>query len=213
MAKNNSAKAAKVIKMNPNVTANEVSETVQNDPTKIVGVVTRKVKNPFDGTMIERKANFELPAAYGDDPNVIMAIVGQKWEEIIFWFNHGRKVAARQQLNQMLAFDLGSDELNDLYDSFNDAMDSLLTKDATPEKRKRIKDFILSEDKFAILKIALDDVQEKGIDELNVKFGSPDATGKVAEGETELKKPSGKKGAPRKVKPGETVSEDEETES
>lgn len=193
MAKNSKLKEKK--KMNPNV----AEQNVPVDPSKITGMVKRKVKNPFDGTMIVREGSYELPAAYGDDIATALALVGNKESEVIFWFNQGRKNQARLQVQQALDFDLGSDDLNELYDSFNDAMDSLLTKDATKEKRERIQNFILSEDKFQILKIALDDLKEKGIGGINMVFGSPDAEGKINEGEVELKKPSGIRGRRKKV--------------
>lgn len=191
-------------KMNPN----SVEQNVPVDPSKITGVVKRKVKNPFDGTMIVREGSYELPAAHGDDIATALALVGNKESEVIFWFNQGRKNQARLQVQQALDFDLGSDDLNELYDSFNDAMDSLLTKDATKEKRERIQNFILSEDKFQILKIALDDLKEKGIGGISMVFGSPDADGKVSEGEIELKKPTGVRGRRKKVSEDETETEE-----
>ena len=195
MAKNSTtAKQSKgKAKMSPSVT-----ETV-TDPTLIKGVVKRKVKNPFDGTMIVREGTYELPAAHGDDLATALTLVGNKESEVIFWFNQGRKNQARLQVQQALDFDLGSDDLNELFDSFNDAMDSLLTKDASKEKRERIQNFILSEDKFQILKIALDDLKEKGIGGINMVFGSPDSENKIPEGETELKKPTGIRGRRKKV--------------
>lgn len=196
MAKN-TAKDKK--KMNPNVS----TEMTPVDPTKITGKVTKKVKNPFTGKTITREGVYELPAAHGDITSAF-ALVGNREDEVLFWFNQGRKNQARLQVNQALDFDLGSDELNELFDSFTDAMDALLPKDADEKKRKRVKDFILSEEKFEPLVSALESLEKSGLESVNILFGSPDADGKVSDGETELKKPTGVRGRRKKVSDDET---------
>lgn len=201
------AKAAKGKKMNPNVS----TETTPVDPSKITKTVTKKVKNPFTGKTITREGIFELPAAHGDIASAY-ALCGNREDEVIFWFNQGRLNQARLQMNQALDFDLGSDTLNELFDSFQDAMDALLPKEADEKKRKRVKDFILSEEKFQPLVSALETLEKSGLESIAVTFGSPDANGKINEGETELKKPTGVRGRRKKVSDSDTEVEVEETE-
>lgn len=188
-------------KMNPNVVEN-------TDPSKFLNTVKSKVKNPFTGKTIVREGMYELPIAHGDIATAY-AICGNREDEVIFWFNHGRKTQARLQANQALDFDLGSDELNELFDSFTEAMESILPKDADEAKRKRVKDFILSEDKFQPLVSALETLEKSGLETVTLVFGSPDADGKIKDGETELKKPTGVRGRRKKVSEDEAETTDE----
>jgi len=111
-------------------------------------------------------------------------ITGGKVEDLLFWFNYGRKVAARAQVNAALGFDLGDEKLNDLFKSFQNAMSNMVTDKTTPEKREKIKNFILDEDKFEPLRSHLADWKPEGV---TVDFSS-----------VEIKKPSGQKGRPKK---------------
>ena len=211
----NSTKAAnsrKEKKMSP------VTEVKNVDPTKISGPVKRKVENPFTGEEITRIGTYTLDAA--TDLDSALAIVGQKESEVIFWFNYGRKLQAKAQMFNSLGFDLGSDELNELFGSFKRAMSGMLDalpKDATKEqkdklaaKRERIQKFILSEEKFEPIREKLTELEKAGLESISIKFGNPDADGKVPDGEMALNKPSGKRGRKAKVDPNAPANADDD---
>lgn len=203
---------------------------VMIDPSKISGTVKRKVENPFTGEDITREGKFSMDAA--QDMDSALAICGQKESEVIFWFNLGRKLQAKSQMFNSLGFDLGSDDLNDLFGAFKRAMAGMLPvlpKDATKEmkeklneKRARIQKFILEEEKFEPIREKLTELETAGLESITIKFGNPDAEGKVPDGEMALNKPSGKRGRKAKVDPNapdtpvdsdSDDSEEDETES
>lgn len=190
------------------------------DPSRITGTVSKKVDNPFTGDEIVRKGIYDLQAAQ----NIEQAyeLVGQDEKEVLFWFNHGRRTQAKQQMLGLLDFDLGDEKLNDLFKSFRNAMNNIVTKDTSAERREAIQKFILSEDKFEPIREKLDAMKAQGIEDVKIQFASPtipveDENGnpvivngkvqvKVAENEIELRKPTGKKGRAKKVDPNAPVT-------
>ena len=166
-----------------------VSESLK-DPV-YVGKVTRGgVKNPITGEEITREAEYSLPIIQNLDE--AHAILGTE-QELLYWVNYGRKVAARAQVFAALGgLDLGDPQITDLYKSFTAAMDQL-GKDMEPERLKMIRDMVLSEKKYAPLKKSMDEFSPE---KLVVDFA-----------QTEIKKSSGKRGAPKKnVEPESTES-------
>jgi len=184
-------------KMNPNVqsTIPEVK-----DPSRITGAVSKKVDNPFTGDEIVRKGIYDLQAALKIED--AYALVGGNESEVLFWFNHGRRTQAKQQMLGLLDFDLGDEKLNDLFKSFRSAMNNIVTKDTSAERREAIQKFILSEDKFEPIREKLDAMKAQGIEDVKVTFSTvnPD------ENEVELRKPTGKKGRQKKVDPNAPVT-------
>jgi len=163
-----------------------VSPAVEVESGIYSGKVSTKVIHPVDQVEVKVTGDFKLPLA--SDLNEALTMVGGNDSDVVFWFNYGRKMQARIQVGQSLGMDLGSDELNELLKSFNTAMGSFGTNLSDARKNK-IKDFILSEEKFAPLRDLMDTwtPEHKSVD-----FSS-----------VELKKPSGKRGPKSK-------SEDEE---
>lgn len=207
-------------------TSNVVPVEVIKDPSKLTGPVSKNVDNPFTGEEIKRKGTYELEAAQTIEQ--AYSLVGQNEKDVLFWFNHGRRVQAKQQMLSYLDFDLGDEKLNDLFKSFRSAMNNIVTKDTPVKRREAVQEFILSEDKFEPIREKLAEMKASGIEDVKVKFASAtlpieDENGKVtgfkvAEGETLLRKPTGKKGRrkltadPNATVTPETSDEDEDGE-
>lgn len=166
--------------MNPQQTDNQATDTPEVVTSPLVGKISSAVENPFTGKKQKMTGHYSLPLALNMDD--LASLTKGNQDDVLFWFNHGRKMAARAQVAAKLDFDLGNDDLNDLYRSFKNALNNMVD-DKTPEpKRKRVIDFILGEDKFADLKTAMDSWKPEDI---TIDFSS-----------TELRKPSGKRGRP-----------------
>lgn len=166
------------------------------------GKVKKNVKDPFGTDPIERVGKFSLPLATSLPEALEM--VKNSAEDVVFWFNHGRKLQARVYATSKLDFDLGSKEMNDLFDQYNQALESMQSKDDTKERQEQIKQFVLSIPKFKELSAKLDEVRAGGgLREVDINFA-----------ETELIKPSGIRGRRKATTAtGETVeveTEDEE---
>src|SRR5436305_5751921 len=80
--------------MNPQVTETENTSTNERVYTK---TVKSKVENPITGKKIEAEGTFTLPLAVTLDD--MLAMEKQKESEVAFWYNYGRQVAARSQVN------------------------------------------------------------------------------------------------------------------
>ena len=173
--------------MNPNVDETELispevegeSETANN----YSGKGNKKVTDPF-GKQVVRQGTFSLPLAQNFDE--AMQLSKGSEDDLIFWYNHGRKLQARMQLNASLDLDLGSKQLNDDYKSFENAMEQIgVTKDTPEEERKQVREFILKQPKFAGIRAKWDEIENKGFGPVHLDFS-----------DVELKKPSGKRGRP-----------------
>lgn len=167
--------------MNPNAVVENEVENDEQESGILVKSLKKSIEDPFSGKKIVAEGEYSLPLASSlEDAEKLVA---GNVEDLLFWFNFGRKTAARAQVAAMLSgFDSGDEKINDLYKSFTSAMNSILGEKATPEKRELTKQFILSQDQFSPLKSALE----------NWKPGSVS----VDFSQVELKKPSGKKGRP-----------------
>lgn len=177
--------------MNP-VQSQEVKNEVAGT---YAGKVSTTVVDPFTGKKLKAIGEYSLPQA--TDSESLDSLSKGDISEVIFWYNFGRKVAARAQVAAKLGFDLGSPELNDLFSSFMGAMDQLVGKDGTQEQRDAFKGFVLAQAKFKPLAEALENYTPGSV---NVDFATE-----------ELKKPSGKKGRP--AASGNNTSADSEDES
>ena len=154
-----------------------VSPAVETESGIYSGKVSTKVIHPVDQKEIKVTGDFKLPLA--TNLNEALEMVGSNDQDVVFWFNYGRKNAARIAVAQSLGMDLGSDEMNDLLKSFTTAMGSF--GDNLSEARKtKIKEFILSEEKFAPLR---DIMGNWSPDHKSVDFSV-----------VELKRPSSKRG-------------------
>ena len=152
-----------------------------------LGKVTTKTKHPITQEDLKVTGDFKLPMATSGSEALNM--VGGSEDDLVFWFNFGRKVAARTVVTQSLGLDFGTEELNDLVKSFSAAMSAMSSDGMSEERKKKIKDFILSEDKFAPIREVLSGWTP---DHKSVDFSV-----------VELKKPSGKRGPKGKDDDGE----------
>ena len=187
MNKPKNGKGKKV--MNPNVDENDL---IQNPAEDSEGIETannysgggnKKVTDPF-GKEIKRKGTFSLPLAQNFDE--AMQLSKGSEDDLIFWYNHGRKLQARIQLNSSLDVDLGSKQLNDDYKSFENAMEQIgVTKDTPKEERDEIQAWVLKQKKFEGIRAKWSEIQQNGFGPVHLDFS-----------EVELKKPSGKRGRP-----------------
>lgn len=143
---------------------------VVNPVTEVKKTVKRTVEHPFSGKEIERTANYTLPLA--TDLNSASSIAGGKEEELVFWFNYGRRIAAHNQAIASLAFDMGSDELNQLKSSLDNAMKNLVGKDTSDDDKKRYRDFFLSEKKFAPLRDKLNQIEAEGFGDKDIDYST-----------------------------------------
>lgn len=132
---------------------NEASETSGGT---YKGKGNKKVLNPFSGKEEVRNGEFSLPLIRDEEhakelvPNA---------EDRVFWMNAGRKAQARIQMYSLFDNLFDNDKLNDDYESFVLAYNQVVT-DKTPEDRKqKVRDFILGEEKFVELKAKLDEIQ------------------------------------------------------
>lgn len=155
------------------------------------GKVSTKVTNPFTRKEVKVTADFKLPQAKSGEQALNM--VNGSEDDLVFWFNMGRRLVARQIVGQSLGFDLGSDDLNNLYKSFDSAMASMYSEGMSEERVKKIRDFILGEEKFAPLR---DKLTSWTPEHQTFDFS-----------QIELKKPSGKRG-PK----GKSTSESEDSD-
>ena len=148
------------------------------------GKVKKNVKDPFGTDPIERVGKFSLPLA--TNLPEALEMVKNSADDVVFWFNHGRKLQARMQLNASLDLDLGSKQLNDDYKSFENAMEQIgVTKDTPKEEREQVQAFILKQPKFEGIRAKWAEIQQNGFGPVHLDFS-----------EVELKKPSGKRGRP-----------------
>jgi len=228
--KSNGKKEKKVmgtVTVNPTPKLAEVktdeAKAAQLDPNKFVGRVSKKEDNPFTGTKIVYEGEYALDlASKFEDPekgyDAALAMCGGNLKDLLFWFDHGRKTQARTQATLDLGLEFTSDkedeeenkkevdELDNLYRAFSNALDNMVTKDTPKEKRKRVIDFILGEDKFEPIRNKLNNIQDP-----EPKFTSFGAN--ESKGEVKLKKPSGIKGRQKTVKTDESGTVVAETET
>jgi len=176
-------------KMNPNIDENDLIQNPAEDSEGIEtannysGKGNKKVTDPF-GKQVVRQGTFSLPLA--TDSSDAYQLCGGSEEDVVFWFNHGRKLQARMQLNASLDLDLGSKQLNDDYKSFENAMEQIgVTKDTPKEEREQVQAFILKQPKFEGIRAKWAEIQQNGFGPVHLDFS-----------EVELKKPSGKRGRP-----------------
>jgi len=164
------------------------------------GKVKKNVKDPFGTDPIERVGKFSLPLA--TNLPEALEMVKNSADDVVFWFNHGRKQQARVYATSKLDFDLGSKEMNDLFDQYNQALESMQSKDDTKERQEQIKMFVLSIPKFKDLSAKLDEVRAGGgLKEVDIDFS-----------QTELVKPSGIRGRRKATATGEAEIETEDEE-
>lgn len=186
----------------------------QLDPTLYVGKTSKKEDNFFKkGEKIVFVGEYAVPLAYkpGDDPhsalNRATAMVNGKLEDVLFWFDYGRKVAARTQATLGLGLEFTSDkedekeaedeieQLEDLARSFKNAMSNMITESTSEERKNAIMNFILSEEKFAPIRDKMEVIKNPAPKFFD--FGSE-----------KLKKPTGVRGR-RKADPAESEAETE----
>ena len=167
-----------------NVSLKETEENQDQETSSLyTGKVSTKVTNPFNGKEVKVTGDFKLPLATSMEEALHM--VGDIDDDVVFWFNLGRKAAARAAVSAKLGIDLGSDEKNELLKSFTAAMDSMSSDNMSPERKKRIQDFILSEEKFQPIR---EEVQNWTPEHQSIDFAV-----------VELKKPDSKRGPKAKV--------------
>lgn len=141
------------------------------------GKVSTKVTNPVTGEEVKVTGDFILPLAKtGEDA---LNMVQGKDEDLVFWFNLGRKLIARSIVSRSLGLDFGTEEKNDLFKSF-DAAISAVRKGMSEARIKALQDFILSEEKYAPIREPL------------LKWTPDHKTFDFSK--IELEKPSGKRG-------------------
>ena len=165
--------------VNPAVAESEDQETAN----LYTGKVSTKVINPFNGKEQKVTGDFKLPLATSGEEALNM-VAGSE-SDLVFWYNLGRKAAARAAVQAKLGIDLGSDEKNELLKSFTAAMDSMSSEGMSAERKKRIQDFILSEEKFEPIR---EDVTNWTPEHQSIDFAV-----------VELKKPDSKRGPKAKA--------------
>lgn len=139
--------------MNPtNVAEQEVDQ--EKDEASSLPENTFKVSRTIKEGGEERKAEgtYHLPLAKNF---VEMQNISANEDEAVYWFNFGRKSAARQQVFMALANPYADDKINELNKAFNEAVDQMLAGSNDPVKKKRYTDYILGEEQFAPLVAAM----------------------------------------------------------
>lgn len=173
------------------------SVTPKEVPTESASVYkgkgSAKVTNPISGEEIKVTGDFILPLAQNADDALNM--VGSKEEDLVFWFNFGRKAAARQVVAKSLGMDFGTEEKNDLFKSF-DAAISAVRKGMSEARIKALQDFILSEEKYAPIR---EDLMNWTPDHKTFDFSK-----------IELEKPDSKRGPKFKSKTNESEDDSDE---
>lgn len=169
----------------------------KSEPGIYRGRTKTDVVDPFSKDSkekIEREGYYEIPIATNlDQAN---SIVKGNEQELLFWFNYGRKVQARAQMTQSLKVDLGDD-----HKSFENALKNMVDENTPPERVERVKQFILGEPKFAALREKMEQARKEGFGTIFLDFSKE-----------ELKKPTGVRGRQKSVKPGETPTETDSDE-
>jgi len=146
-------------KMNPsNVTENPAEQ--EQEDNSALAENTYKVSRTVKDANGERKAEatYHLPVAKTLEE--MNSYAGGLNEEILYWFNFGRKVAARQQVFMALNNQFPDEKINDLNKAFVEARDQMLLGSKDPVKIKRYTDFILGEDQYAPLVAAMKERDE-----------------------------------------------------
>lgn len=159
---------------------NVMSDSNVANPALFTASVSRKIKD-VDGKEIERKGKMDLPLAV--DQVTALAISDNKEDELVFWFNHGRKLHAAAVVRARLDFTLGSKELDTLYEQYNDAINAQLEEKATAEEREFVTNFVKKIKKFQPMLERLEAMKSSGVEELYVDFRTE-----------KLERPSGVKG-------------------
>lgn len=157
------------------------------------------------GEKVAKKTASSIEQAYslvGSDEKEILRLINLAFDvesvqdDLTFWANQGRKNAARQQTNLAIDFDLGSEDLNDLLNAYNNAMKNLNDDKTTEEEYEANKKFVLSGKKFAPLKEVLANIK---MDDLVMDFS-----------EIELRKPTGVRGKVKKTATGSTTTNEDD---
>ena len=165
-------------------TSNVVPQQI--DPGIYKNQVRKNVDNPFTGKKVEMTGTYQLPIA--QNLNEINSMTKGDEQEITFWFNYGRKVAAKNQALAALDFGLETEDLNDLHSQFKNALRNMVDETTPDDRRKVVIDFILGVPKYQKLKTALDELQKTGMEPIALDFGGKD----------ELRKPTGVRGRRKK---------------
>ena len=182
-------KAAKIqVKKVENTNMSDVQVV---DPTKAIGKVTKKVED-LNGKMIEVEGSYILPLA--TTLNEASAMVKDNESDLLFWFNHGRKIQARAQVAATLGMEFETEELEDRDKQFKNALKNMVEEDTPEADKAEARKFLLSLPKFK-------DLAE------TYKTFSPDPKN-IDFGQVELKRPSGVRGRRKKEE-----TEGSETES
>lgn len=143
--------------MNPtNVAEQEVDQdqdSSQGELPENTFRVTRTVKDANG----ERKASatYHLPIAktLADADK----FSGSDDSELVYWYNLGRKVAARQQVFMALNNQFADEKINELNKAYVEAIDQMLAGSEDPAKRKRYTEYLLGEEQYAPLVAAMKD--------------------------------------------------------
>ena len=149
-----------------------------------VSKVTTKVDNILTGVKVQLEADMIVPQI--TTPESMTSLI-PSFEDVRFWINWAWRIAARQQVTNMLNFDLGDEKLNDAYDALVNAVNQILDPKATQEERANLIQLLLSQKKFASLSEPLNNFTSEKI---TVDFTSTH----------KLEKPSSKRGPKGKAK-------------
>jgi hypothetical protein len=172
--------------MNPTNVAEQ--EEVDQDSSQELPENTFKVTRTVKDANGERKASatYHLPIAktLADADK----FSGSDDQELVYWYNLGRKVAARQQVFMALNNQFADEKINELNKAFVEAVDQMLAGKEDAAKRKRYTEYILGEEQYAPLVQAMKDRDtNKSIPHFD--FGTQ-----------EIKKPGDKPGRPAGTK-------------
>ena len=147
--------------VDPNVVgvADDASEAESQATGVYKGKGNKKVFNPLTGKDEVRNGEFSLPLI--KDEEHAKELVPSA-EDRVFWMNAGRKMQARIQMYSMFDDIFGDEALNDAYTSFSLAYSQVVTDKTSEERKQKVRDFILSEEKFEDLKVALESLEKAG---------------------------------------------------
>lgn len=154
------------------------------------GKGNKKVMNPLTGKEEVRNGEFSLPLIR-DEAHAKEILPNE--EDRVFWMNQGRKAQARIQMYSLFEDIFGDEALNEAYESFILAYSQVVTDKTSEERKQKVRDFLLSEEKFEGLKGALEDLTKAGgLKPVSIDYAVE-----------ELKKPSGVRGKKAKAQEAE----------
>jgi hypothetical protein len=157
-------------------------ETEETSQGVYKGKGNKKVLNPFTGKEEMREGSFSLPLATDEDH--AKQLVKQSGEDVVFWFNQGRKAQARIQMYSLFEDIFGDEKLNEDYASFILAYEQVVTEKTSDERKAKVREFLLGEEKFEQLKAKLAELETAGgLKPVFIDYATE-----------ELKKPSGVRG-------------------